>query len=48
MDENTTCKGKEWNSELHRMKRIGVMKKSKNKDTKENELKDHSWRKWSM
>ena len=25
MDKNITCKGKEWNSEIHRMKRIGVM-----------------------
>ena len=31
MDMNITCKGKGWNSEVHRMKRIGVMKKPKNK-----------------
>ena len=44
MDENITCKGKEQNSEVHRMKRIRVMKKSKSKDTKENEVKGHSQR----
>ena len=36
IDRNITCKGKEQNSEVCRMKRIGVMKKSKSKDTKEN------------
>ena len=29
MDRNITCKGKEWNSEVCRMKRIRVMKKIK-------------------
>ena len=26
MDANITCKGKGWNGEVHRMKRIGVMR----------------------
>ena len=27
VDKNITCKGKGWNGEVHRMKKIGVMKK---------------------
>ena len=31
MDANITCKGKEWNGEVCRMKRIGVMKNQRTK-----------------